>query len=980
MRYCVAPALLIALGFAAWAARLCNASDAASVPHSERVPWTTSRLTGSPDPPPPYRLVKAFPNLKFENLVDVAVLPGSGRLVALEQAGRAWSFPAGDPSVAKADPFIDLKKDVRGLEKVPDCKGVREAYAITFHPKFAQNRYCYVCYVLDVPVPGRSAERGSRISRFTVTKDDPPRLDPASEVVVFEWLGGGHNGCCLVFGPDGMLYISTGDGAGPSPPDPLNTGQAIDDVLSAILRIDVDRQDPGKQHAIPPDNPFAKTPGARPEVWAYGLRNPWRMSFDRATGDLWIGDVGWELWEMVFHGRPGGNYGWSVMEGPQPVRTDLKAGPTPIVPAAVALPHTESASITGGFVYRGKKLPGLVGKYVYGDWETRRLWASKLTPESKLAPYERIADSDERIISFAEDAEGELLVMGYEQGGIFRLEPNDVTQSLAGFPRKLSETGLFASVRERTPSPGVVPFEVNAPQWVDGAVAERLVAIPGTGSVGVNREGQKTWPKDSVLARTFLVRSGAETTNKRPVETQVLHFDGRRWNPYSYQWADDGTDAELVGAGGASHTYAAGTTWQFASRAQCATCHSSWAEFTLAYNEPQLDRGNQLQALRALGILAPPSQGNKPFRAMADPYHEAGDLEARARSYLHANCAHCHRFGGGGAATIDLRYEASPAEMKSLGVRPLLGTFDIPDARVIAPGDPARSVLLYRMARTGRGRMPHIGSARVDPAAVRLVEQWIRGLKAPADAPAPDSAAVKARAEEDAALQALKAANTPDAGKHVERLLSSTSGALALVLAMERDALPAETKQLVTQRTATAPDTVRDLFERFLPQDPSMRRLGSVVRAEEILPLRGDAGRGRQVFFGAGAGGAVLCAQCHRVGNDGQVFGPDLTQIALKYDRAKLLESVLEPSKAVEPQYVTHVLRTKKGQDYSGILVEKTAELVVLKDIQQKEVRVPAADVQRLVAQQQSAMPDGLLAGLTPQQAADLLAFLETLK
>ena len=191
---------------------------------------------------------------------------------------------------------------------------------------------------------------------------DPPRCDPKSEKVLITWLAGGHNGGDLHFGNDGYLYISTGDGASPNPPDRSNTGQDISDLLSSILRIDVDHEDKDRPYAIPADNPFIKTPKARPEVWAYGFRNPWRMSFDRPTGDLWVGDVGWELWEMIYRVKRGGNYGWSVMEGPQAVRPESKRGPTPILPPNLAFPHTEAASITGGYVYRGNKLKELQGR------------------------------------------------------------------------------------------------------------------------------------------------------------------------------------------------------------------------------------------------------------------------------------------------------------------------------------------------------------------------------------------------------------------------------------------------------------------------------------------------------------------------------------------------------------------------------------------------------------------------------------------
>ena len=417
-------ALVLALG------GLAGAADAPP----RRVPWTTSRVTGSPDAPLPYRLERAFPKLKFASPVDITTAPGSDRLFVAEQNGKILSLRQ-DGGVEKADLFIDVKKDVRGLDKVPTCKGVAAVYALTFHPEFEKNHYCYVCYVLDVPVPGPSAETGSRVSRFTVAIDEAgaPRADPDSEVVMVEWLAGGHNGCCLKFGPDGFLYISTGDAVSPSPPDALDTGQDLDDLLCCILRVDVNGAAGGKAYRIPPDNPFAGTPGARPEVWAYGLRNPWRMSFDRATGDLWIGDVGWELWEMVYRGAPGANYGWSITEGPQPVRSDLPRGPTPIVPPALALPHSESMSITGGFVYRGP-VEQLQGLYVFADFISGNIWTvpiSAVPPGSTVgtgvftnrnAAFTPNAGTLTQVVGFGEDQTGNLFIVSLA-GSVFMIQP-----------------------------------------------------------------------------------------------------------------------------------------------------------------------------------------------------------------------------------------------------------------------------------------------------------------------------------------------------------------------------------------------------------------------------------------------------------------------------------------------------------------------------------------------------------------------------
>jgi uncharacterized repeat protein (TIGR03806 family) len=883
------------------------------------------------------------------------------RWFVVEQYGKVLSFPP-DVGVGQADVAIDLKKDLLGLDKVPTARSVSNVYALAFHPDFEHNPYAYICYILDVPVPGPSADIGSRISRFTVKAEGGvPKLDPASEVVMVEWRAGGHNGCCLKFGHDGYLYISTGDAADPNPPDKYDTGQNINDLLCSILRVDVDHAEGGKHYAIPKDNPFVKTPGARGEVYAYGLRNPWRMGVDRATGDFWVADVGWELWESVVRLVPGGNYGWSIMEGPQPVRSDVTRGPTPLIPPALAVPHSDSCSITGGTVYRGKQRPDLAGQYVFGDWETRRVWASKVEPGGKLAPYKLIAESDIRVVNFAEDAEGELCILGYDDGGIHRIVPNDASGA-GSFPRKLSGTGLFADVAKHTPAPGVVPFEVNATQWNDGATAVRWIAVPGTGGVGWN-DNKLAFPVGTVLTRTFRLEGV-------PVETQLLTFDGRRWNGYTYKWNEQRTDAELVPAGGAAATILGADAsapdgrrervWQYPSRAQCATCHNSFADFTLAYNPMQLDRqvgkssrNDQLDRLRAMNLF--PATAPRPPKHLSDPYGNAGTVEERARSYLHVNCSHCHRFGGGGSALIDLRYDIPERDRHTIGQRPNLGTFDLDDPHVITPGEPARSVMMYRMSKTGRGRMPHIGSQVVDHDGVLLIEQWVRQMP-----------------------------HEPRAMSEGGANLRTTSGALQLALDVERGQIGGEAKErLVKEALASPKEAVRDLFERFAPPGTLAGRLGPVVDAAKLLAMGGDAGRGRQVFYGAGgvaaeAGG--LCSQCHRIGNDGQTFGPDLSHIGTKYNKQLLLENILEPSKTVDPKFMTYVCRTKKGQDYSGILLEQTAERVVLRDAQKHDAAIPAGDVARLVPQPVSAMPEGLLGSLTPQQAADLLEFLAAQK
>ncbi len=617
---------------------------------SVRLPWTTSRVVGSPDAPPPFKVVRAFPKLKFNHPLLMARGPGSDRLFVGEQAGVLYSFP--DKPDAKADLFFDLRKELRTIHLHAQAKEVEAVYGLAFHPDFEKNRQCFVCYTLRSKNPRQqNLPDGTRVSRFTVAKSEPPRIDPSSEEIVLTFLQGGHNGGDLHFGPDGMLYISTGDAANPNPPDPLNTGQDISDLLSSILRIDVDHKDKGRNYAIPKDNPFAGMKGARPEVWAYGFRNPWRMSFDHQSGELFVGDVGWELWESVHRVEKGGNYGWAAMEGPQPIKP-AKVGPTPIRPALIELPHTIACSVTGGRVYHGKKFPALRGAYIFGDWETRRLWAARFEGD-RTKEMTEIARPSVHIVAFGEGRDGELYFLDYDGGTLHTIERNDGIAKNADFPTKLSETGLFASVKDHVPAPGVFSFAVNSRQWQDGATAEHGAAFPGVSSAtlyaaGKPIPGNVNWhffrmhfPKDAVLMKTI-------SLDGRRLETQILHFDGVDWHAYSFAWRDDQADADLVPADGMDKEVQDGKQkrlWQFHSRSQCMSCHSSWSEYALAFQPEQLNRTgsdgrNQLIAFSEAGLLRRAGNDGKPLppfdaasaarqRKLADPSDKSQPLEAR---------------------------------------------------------------------------------------------------------------------------------------------------------------------------------------------------------------------------------------------------------------------------------------------------------------------------------------------------------------
>lgn len=328
----------------------------------------------------------------------------SGRLFFLEQPGVIRIYKAG---ALLPTPFLDIS------DKVKSSGNEQGLLGIAFHPDFAQNGFFYVHYT------GLQGIGDSVISRFQVTADNPDQADPQSEKVLLT-VGQpyeNHNGGQLAFGPDGYLYIGLGDGG--SANDPRGNGSSLETLLGKILRIDVNSGDP---YAIPADNPFANG-GGRPEIWAYGLRNPWRFSFDSATGDLWIADVGQNQWEEInflASGSPGGaHFGWNFFEGTHP----FKGNPPPDVQLLSPIyeyQHSEGCSVTGGYAYRGKDLPEFFGIYLFGDFCSGRIWGS-LRDGSGNFQTQELFSSGFSITSFGEDRNGEIYLMDRPSGTVYRL-------------------------------------------------------------------------------------------------------------------------------------------------------------------------------------------------------------------------------------------------------------------------------------------------------------------------------------------------------------------------------------------------------------------------------------------------------------------------------------------------------------------------------------------------------------------------------
>ena len=384
---------------------------AEATPPAKPTPTRTVSRTpaATPQPPSPAPLTElavepAFPGLSLSRMVDMASPPdGSDRLYVVLQPGRIVSFP-NDPDVDTAELFLDIR------DRVNDRGEEEGLLGLAFDPEYTDNGYLYVYYSASSP-------RRSVVSRFTADAEGL-RADPTSERVLLEVAQSyaNHNGGQIAFGPDGYLYIALGDGG--SRGDPQGNGQDLGTLLGSIIRIDVSAFDSVGTYAVPSDNPFLGHAGARPEIWAYGLRNPWRFSFDRATGDLWTADVGQNRFEEIDIIQPGLNYGWNVMEGGHCFESS-ECDRTGLEMPVAEYGREGGCSVTGGYVYRGSRLPSLYGAYVYGDYCTGRIWALRHDGE-EVTEQLQIVDSDLRIPSFGEDAAAELYVLSFD-GTIYRL-------------------------------------------------------------------------------------------------------------------------------------------------------------------------------------------------------------------------------------------------------------------------------------------------------------------------------------------------------------------------------------------------------------------------------------------------------------------------------------------------------------------------------------------------------------------------------
>ncbi len=730
------------------------------------------------------QLVNAFPGLTFSQAVCIASPPGDPkRLFVCERTGKIWLIPDVTASSPAKVLFLDLFDllEIRPNEALRTNDTELGLLGLAYHPGYAWNGHFYLAYSVNI---GSGSNLHDRLSRFTTQTGNPEAADTTSELVYLDQRdnAGNHNGGDLHFGPDGYLYYSVGD-EGNQGDQQLNAQRVDKDFFSGILRIDVDKLEGNLEpnahpnpnasvpvlpaikldtgiarYSVPADNPlvgaeeFNGVPVAttylRTEFWATGLRNPWRFSFDPLTGDLWCGDVGGFNREEVNKIVKGGNYGWVYREGPfeGPWEAFDHPDPPPEFTSIDPLYHYSHSEpnanfdgdcIIGGIVYRGGRIASLYGKYLFADHGSGNIWSIN-TDGTGVA---RIL-SQGGISAFGVDPSNQDALIAVESGSqILRIVSNT---TIGNYPDTLTETGLFSSVTDLTPGPGLVPYSVNLPFWSDRAIKTRWFTVPDQNATFAwSKEALWSLPTGTIWVKHFEMEMerGVPASRKR-IETRLIVKNATGAYGVSYKWNTSGTEATLVEDRGDSFTLhitdngnPASQVWTIPARGQCMICHTPQAGHALSFNTRQLNLesdmrghgGNQLTTLLQQGYLSgdPGSPHLLPRHLRPDENNYS--VEARVRSYLAVNCAYCHKDGGTGLGHWDGRPELMLAETNLVnGTATNSGTDEA--NRLVVPGDTLHSIVLNRVAATnGFTRMPPLASNVIDAAATSLLESWING-------------------------------------------------------------------------------------------------------------------------------------------------------------------------------------------------------------------------------------------------------------
>lgn len=531
-----------------------------------------------------------------------------------------------------------------------------------------------------------------------------------------------HQGGHLEFGPDGHLYFAYGDDAKSA------TAQELDKLYGKMIRIHV----PGDgTYSIPEDNPFVDVEGARGEIYASGFRHPWRYSIDQETGDIWVGDVGANNIEEVNQVVKGGNYGWPIKEGTVCSLAEGCADYPDIIDPVLEFSHEAGwGAIIGGAVYRGDAIPGLNGKYIFADFsQFSRILSLEYdvngTPSGNPLFEGKLATGG-GIHSFTLDQDGELYVIHFK--GIFKMVPDDNADTqTVDFPQTLSETGCF-EIKNSALEPVDVAFsyDVASSLYTDGADKRRWMALPDGESIDITDNGDFIFPVGSVLIKEF-------SLGGKKIETRLLmKNDTNVWNGYTYEWNAEQTEANLLPAGKTVMTE--GINYKIPNRVQCQNCHNDsingaigpeFRQLNFDHEYPDGTSRNQIDYLVNLEILDEAATAKKDALLAYPDYHkDEFDDKTKLDSFFHSNCAYCHNPTGPARGSIDFTYKSLPY-WNTCNKDPEISTLGIDGAKLVAAGEPEKSIVYKRLNTAELEMMPPIGRTTVQDDMVSVLHSFI---------------------------------------------------------------------------------------------------------------------------------------------------------------------------------------------------------------------------------------------------------------
>jgi len=704
----------------------------------------------APTLPSSITLEKAFPNLPDMGAVTTLLqAPGDNNdFYAVVQSGVVKRF-ANSSDVSQSSDFIDISGQTNSV-------GEQGLLGMAFHPDYANNSQIYLSYTRTDTVIINGDPVGqlrSYISRFTLSQGN--WLE--TPILVIDQPAGNHNGGNIAFGADSYLYIGFGDGGGGNDQlnNPIGHGQDTTTLLGAMLRIDVDAETP---YGIPPDNPFAdelqclaldtRNNGHNcPEIFAYGLRNPWRWSFDSMTNALWLGDVGQSAREEIDIIELGNNYGWRIMEGaictpgvslPNCDTTGLT------LPVIDYIRYSSTHAVVGGYVYRGNNsdLEFLAGTYLYADTYTGEIWG--LSDQNQDGNYTNslLYDFGGNIYSFAQDNQGELYILSpaFSAGvgnNIYKIAADLSGPTISSIAPLLSQTGCVDQQNPTQAASGLIPFDVINPLWSDNAQKNRYMALPNDSKIEVDANGDFIFPIGTVLVKDF-------SLNDRIVETRLLMRHNDRWGGYSYEWQYDQQDApsDAVLLTSSKIKFIENQNWFYPSRGQCFDCHVDQSNIALGPEVLQLNHSltyagtgnsaNQVTTYEAIGLMNTVDQSLKSLSLSALD-DDSVSFETRAKSYLHSNCAHCHQPEVTPIVNMDLRFLTPLQQMNVCNSRPLRDELGHTDPYIIDSAGTytmPNSILIARMetAFSSGVRMPPLATEQVHLQALEVFKNWVNEL------------------------------------------------------------------------------------------------------------------------------------------------------------------------------------------------------------------------------------------------------------